>query len=50
MAAGSFGVEMFHEILNWAKENVTKEEVNKLFVAADKEGRTMLLWQQGPLE
>ena len=41
MAAWSFELEMFHEILNWAKGNVTREEVNKLLLAKDNEGRSV---------
>ena len=41
MAAGSFGVEMFQEILKWAKENLIRQEVYKLFVAAAKVGKTV---------
>jgi hypothetical protein len=28
--------------LNWAKENLTKEEVNKLLLATDNTGRTAI--------
>jgi endo-1,4-beta-D-glucanase Y len=31
--------EAFSRILNWANENLTREEVNKLFLATDNEGR-----------
>jgi hypothetical protein len=35
-------LEIFRGILNWAKENLTTEEVNKLLLAKDIEGRTVL--------
>ena len=41
MAAGSFNLEKFQGILNWVKENLTREEVNKLFLSTDNEGRTV---------
>jgi hypothetical protein len=28
--------------MNWAKENLTKEEVNKLLLATDNAGRTAI--------
>ena len=40
-AAGSSGREVIEEILNCATENITREEVHKLFVATDNEGRTV---------
>ena len=41
MAAWSYGIENFEGILNWVKENLTREEVNTLFFATDNEGRTI---------
>ena len=41
VAAGYYKIEMFQEILNCAKENLTREEVNKLLLATDNEGRTV---------
>jgi endo-1,4-beta-D-glucanase Y len=40
-AAKSFGEEEFQGILNWAKENMTKGELNKLLLATDNAGRTV---------
>jgi hypothetical protein len=39
VAAAYCEVKVFQVILNWAKENLTKQEVNKLFLATDNEGR-----------
>ena len=33
---------VFQEIMKCAENNLTREEVNKLFVATDNEGRTVL--------
>ena len=40
MAADFCEVELFRGILNLAKENVTTQEINKLFLTTDNEGRT----------
>jgi hypothetical protein len=41
VAAERYNVDLFQGILNWAKENLTKEEVNKLLLATDNAGRTV---------
>ena len=38
--------EIIHEILEGVKEKLTTEEVNKLLLATDHKGRTVLHWQQ----
>jgi hypothetical protein len=40
-AGKSFNEKVFHGILNLAKENLTKEEVNKLLLASNNAGRTV---------
>jgi endo-1,4-beta-D-glucanase Y len=41
----SYILEIFQEILNWAKENLTREEVNKLFLPQImREGRSFI-WE-----
>jgi endo-1,4-beta-D-glucanase Y len=40
-AAESSKIELFKGILNWAKENLTRKEVNKFLLAKDNEGRTV---------
>jgi endo-1,4-beta-D-glucanase Y len=42
VAADFCQLGVFHRILNWAKENVTKEEVKDLLLATDNEGRTVI--------
>ena len=37
MAGMFYKVEIFQGILNWAKGNLTREEVNKLLLATDNE-------------
>jgi hypothetical protein len=40
--AADFGeLEVIQGIMNWAKENLTIEEANKLFLATDNEERTV---------
>jgi hypothetical protein len=39
MAADFCEIEVFQEILNWANGNLTREEVNRLLLATDKEER-----------
>jgi endo-1,4-beta-D-glucanase Y len=34
-------LELSQGILNWAKENLTKEDVKELLLAKDNEGRTV---------
>jgi hypothetical protein len=41
VAAGLSELEIFKGIFNLAKKNLTTEEVNKLLLAADNEGRTV---------
>ena len=41
MAAGDNVIGMFQEILNCAKENLSREEVNKLLLATDNQERTV---------
>ena len=36
-----YKLELFHGIIFWAKENLTREKENKLFFATDNEGRTV---------
>jgi hypothetical protein len=40
-AAQSFNEEIFKGILNWAKKNLTIEEVNNLLLVTDNGGRTV---------
>jgi hypothetical protein len=42
MAAELCETELFHGIFIWAKENLTREEVNKLLLAIDNYGCTFL--------
>ena len=49
-AAGSEKIGIFQEILNCAKETLTRDEVNKLYVATDNKGRTVFQetgWSSG---
>ena len=41
VAAGSYKIEMFQEILNCAKEDLTREVQYKLFLATDSKGWTV---------
>ena len=41
MAERYYKLEVFQGILNWTKENLTREEVNKLLLATDNVGRTV---------
>ena len=41
MAAYFSKQEVLQEILNWAKENLTTEEINKLLLATGSKGRTV---------
>ena len=49
-AAISDEKELFQVILNYAKENITREEGVKLFVATDSEGRTVFHVAAGSYE
>ena len=42
MAAEVCELEEFQGILNWANESLTREEVIKLLLATDNEGRTVI--------
>ena len=50
MAASFYKLETFQEILNWAKDNLTREEVSKLFFATDNEGRSVFHKAAGFIE
>jgi hypothetical protein len=39
MEAKSWKIEVLEEIFYWGEENLTREEVRKLFLATDHEGR-----------
>ena len=41
VAAWSYKIELFQGILNCAKGNLRREEVNNLFLATDNKGRTV---------
>jgi endo-1,4-beta-D-glucanase Y len=41
MAVRHRQLEECQEIFNWAKENLTREEVNPLLLATDNNGRTL---------
>jgi endo-1,4-beta-D-glucanase Y len=41
MAVRHRQLEECQEIFNWAKENLTREEVNKLLLTTDNDGRTV---------
>jgi hypothetical protein len=41
VAANSSNVVGFQGMLNWAKENLTKEEVKKILLATANAGRTV---------
>jgi hypothetical protein len=43
VAAESWELEVIRGKFNWIKENLTREEVNKMFLATDNEGRTVFL-------
>ena len=41
VATRSFHIEKFQVILNWVEENLTREDVNKLFFVTNNEGETV---------
>jgi hypothetical protein len=49
VAPQRYNIELFHAKLNWAKKNLTKEQVKKLLLVTDIGGRTIFLRQQRAL-